>query len=211
MQSIYLNPYQTELKTEITHRKHEGETTHLCLKDTICVDYDALGLPLEPVSLSGLPLLRTYTAGDELIHVVQGKPAASSVALSAPHETRIRLLRECSIRLLFRHVLRQYFNRVPYNFRTAEHESRFLISGNYTQQDMLRLHQILTDNTQRLIRAGLYLTTREKRTGPETALFGLDTFPWSGPHLANTSEICDFRLEPVHRCAHSCEIRYRLM
>lgn len=211
MQSIYRNPYQTELKTEITQRKHEGETTHLCLKDSICIDYDALCVPTEAVSLSGLKLLRTYTAGDELIHVVQGKPASSSITLSTSHEARIALLRECSLRLLFRHVLRQFFNRIPYHFRAAEHGSCFLISGSYTQSDISHLHQLLTDNTRRLIRAGLCLTTRVKNTGPETALFGLDTFSWSGPHLANTAEIYDFELVSTVRLEHSCEIRYHLL
>lgn len=210
MLTILRNPYQTVLQTPISQIKYEGDTSHLILEDTVCFDYDAYGVPKEHATISGRTLLRTYTAGDELVHVVDGKADEKTAEIELPYGERLMNLREFTLRYIFRHVLARLFNRTPYNFDSRGDFSRFLISGCYTDMDIAYLTAVLDRSAERLIRAGLDLRTVIRDGSPETSMYGMSAAPWPGPHLKNTAEVYRYDLEAPVLGERYAEIRYHL-
>jgi len=212
--TIVRNPYAIQLETTIKQRKYEGQTTHLQLEDTICLDYGACGLPIEACTVSGLALIRTYRAGSELIHVVQGKPQTSAVTIALDPAGHHRIQREITLRLMLNYTLSQHFNRSGYNFRSVLENSRwqtsFILSGSYTASEGDRLIEKLETHIDRITRSGLDIRSQLRDDQPETGIFGLHTQDWIGPHLFNTAETFTFRFLGYDLLPQGMRIRYTL-
>lgn len=214
MNTIVRNPYAIQLDTTIRQRKYEGQTTHLQLEDTICLDYGAHGLPIEACRISGLPLIRTYRAGSELIHVVKGKPQSGTVSIELDGPGRHRIQREITLRLIFSYTLSRHFNRSGYNFKSVSEngcwQTDFTLSGSYTSPEGDRLIEKLEAHADRIIRSGLDIRSQLRDEAPETGIFGLYTQNWIGPHLFNTAETFTFRFMSYTILPQGMRIRYTL-
>lgn len=234
MKSLIRNPYQITLNSEIIQRRREGVTSHLVLKDSILMDYSQLGLPLEGASLSGLRLIRTYTSGGKLVHVVQGAPSSSEVTIEVDPRDRINNQRDVTLRILTSHALAYYFNRQAFNFRRKEGDriqsaqvtfleedgpedpesspspTLLTVQGHFTREEVLDMTRILKDRVDQVSRAALQVKTTQEDS-LKTAVFGLFSGPWRGPHLTSTAEIGPWSLEVASLAPDSLTLEYRLL
>lgn len=197
MLTIYKNPYQCRLETEIIRRRFDGSHSHLQLADSICFDYSGLNLPREDLEINEEKVSRIYFHDGRLIYVIPGKPDRSLVRLSLPFESRFLYQREISVRLLIRYILDLYFAIDKPGFRTEKTEdglrSLLFIPGRFRPEDGPAILDRLKESLDRIIRAGLSIKTLEGDSGPETTVFGLTKLAWMGPHLFNSAEI--YRLD----------------
>lgn len=234
MNSLLQNPYQITLTSELVQRRREGVTSHLILKDSILMDYTRLGLPIERASLSGLHLIRTYTSGGKLVHVVQGAPSSSKITTEVDPQDRMNNQRDITLRLLTSHALSYYFNRHAFDFRRCEipnvpsTQVTFLeedqpkgddpspsptlltIHGHFTREETLEMIRVLQDRIDRVSRAGLQIKT-SREDNLKTAVFGLFSGPWIGPHLASTAEIGPWSLKVRSLAPDSLTLEYQLL
>lgn len=215
MDTIYRNPYQTSLTTEITQRKYEGDTTHIRTADTLFFDATSLHLMREHGTLSGLPLVRTYQTTQGLVHVVSGRPQQSRLTMQLDWNDRNRNLRESTMRFLLRMALHVHYNRTPFGFRLSSQGSSCQINGAFTEEETLAMQSHLQEVVERYVRMGLEISTREyekdKAIERITEIDPLFTTPFFGPHLHLTSEVYRFEILSVERTGQGAKISYRLL
>lgn len=211
MESIYRNPYQLELTTEITNRKYEGDTTHLKTADTIFFDATSLHLRREQGVISGLQLVRTYLTNSGLIHVVAGKPSQSRLKMQLDPTARFENQREVTMRFLLHMALDTHYNRTPFGFRIENGASHCQINGAFTEEECHIMASNLQRILERYVRMGFDLETTRKDNTDVTQIAHLFSTPYLGPHLHSTSELYRFEITSVTPTKQGAQIFYRFL
>ena len=196
MSSLIQNPYQVTLTSKLVQKRFEGATTHLLLQDTLLPDYDALSLAHERVELSTHRLIRVYSSNSQLYHVVEGRFREETATLQLHPEDRLLTQRDVTLRLLLFHAFAYYYNRTPFAFSwSAERPSErlFQITGHHSRSEAEEMVRFLIPRLRQIAQKGLQI-----RTSPTlpytTAIFGLYSGPWLGPHLTSTAELAVWSL-----------------
>lgn len=215
MFTLYKNPYQSFLDTEIANRKYDGEYYHLILKDSLSFDYRQFNLPEEALTINKHPLVKSYLAGKDIIHVTKNKPQTSQIELSLNEDYRRLNQREVTLRLLMMRFFDLYYATDKISF-SSERENNTMkstakVRGILDKADADYLMNQLEKSVSRLIRAGLSVRSQEISGAVESTIYGQGKQPWRGPHLFNTAEIYRFELGEYLTGDDILTYQYRLL
>lgn len=207
------NPYQTEIETKCIFHQGHGKYSQIRLAQPGLPNYRALNLPEESATINGFPILKINWTGEDPTYTIRAQVKKGPVNLAVDPGDRKKTLRDVSLRLLLTHALSFYYNRQPHGIRSFDQDGKrklyFTVWGPRDQDRALDLAKNLEGILEAYIRTGLDIRTRSSKGG-QTAIFGLATLPYLGPHLFNTSEIYRFHCDLDRPARHGYRFKFIL-
>ncbi len=200
MNTIFRNPYQSELEVAICSRTTVGRQTRISTDDTILPEYHALHLAPESVRVDGKPLSAQALSQDGTL-LVPGSVMKDHLMIQIPFGERMTTLRNVTARLLMRLTAEQYLHITPEFAPVPSNLSRFRMQfpGHFSSSDRDPICSLLQRRVQTWAQTGINLHSDQDRR--ETTLFRMATVPWMGPHLFHTAELGSLSI--IHAICHA--------
>lgn len=187
-----MNPYISDINSNIIKRKYVNNKTHIVLKDDILLDYEKYNIEPETIFINDEISEEIYNSSLGKTYVINKKPQTDLVSLYINFDIRLSILKSITSRLLIKSVLNKYFVLEPLNFKTNKDQSSFEINAIYFENEVKEIVKYLEDNINTYIKYGLDIYSNKENN--KTWIDGLYETEYIPYTVGNLSELKKFTI-----------------
>lgn len=187
-----MNPYISDINSNIIKRKYVNNKTHIVLKDDILLDYEKYNIEPETIFINDKIPEEIYNSSLGKAYVINKKPQTDLVSLYINFDIRLSILKSITSRLLIKSVLNKYFVLEPLNFKTNKDQSSFEINAIYFENEVKEIVKYLEDNINTYIKYGLDIYSNKENN--KTWIDGLYETEYIPYTVGNLSELKKFTI-----------------
>lgn len=187
-----MNPYITDINSNIIKRKYVNNKTHIVLKDDILLDYKKYNIEPETLFINKEIPSEIYDSSLGRAYVIDKKPQTDLVSMYLDFEFRLSILKSITSRLLIKSVLNKYFILEPINFQTTKKNSSFEVNAIYFENEANEIIKYLEQNINTYIAYGLDIYSNKENN--KTRIEGLCETEYTPYTVANLSELKEFKI-----------------
>ena len=187
-----MNPYISDINSNIIKRKYVNNKTHIVLKDDILLDYEKYNIEPETIFINNEIPEEIYNSSLGKAYVINKKPQTDLVSLYIKFDIRLSILKSITSRLLIKSVLNKYFVLEPLNFKTNKDQSSFEINAIYFENEVKEIVKYLEDNINTYIKYGLDIYSNKENN--KTWIDGLYETEYIPYTVGNLSELKKFTI-----------------
>ena len=187
-----MNPYISDLNSNIIKRNYVYNKTHIVLKDDILLDYEKYNIEPETIFINNEIPEEIYNSSLGKAYVINKKPQTDLVSLYIKFDIRLSILKSITSRLLIKSVLNKYFVLEPINFKTNKDHSSFEINAIYFENEAKEIVKYLEDNINTYIQYGLDIYSNKENN--KTWIDGLYETEYIPYTVGNLSELKQFTI-----------------
>lgn len=207
-ENMLVNPYVTNINTQILKKLTPHGKFHVALKDKIELDYKKYRCFEEKFEINGDPVEKVYDSSLGKAYVISKNPYSNMVDLSVDYETRIKILKSFTCRYIITSALKKYFSLDANNFITNESSSSFFIMGLFDEEKIKEVIILLQRIISVYIESGLNVRTEKTEEGYICHIDGIYNGKFLYPHLSNLAEIGRFNVVHFELSQNGVTIHY---